>query len=95
MSEIAIVTSMGKETFTVLVPSIGVTQKVNIPRDHPRVKFTHIEAEKRTRLVPLEGHVCDWTEMDVVMFGKIIVSCHCTEAGPIDVLLRIVGPYRG
>merc|ERR1712183_666107 len=61
MSEIATVTSMGKESFTVLVLSTGVTQRVNIPRDHPLVKFQYFAGERRIHLVPLAGHACDWT----------------------------------
>jgi len=92
VSEVAIVTGMGRESFNVLVPSIGVVQRVQVGRDHPHLRYRFLEREKRMCLTPQPGSDCGFEDMDVVVFARILVSCHCTESGPVDVLLKIVGP---
>jgi DIS3-like exonuclease 2 len=95
-STLGVVVSVGEKAFTVFVPDLGVTTKVYLD-EHRDIYDVHVQqnekGQRRMFLVPINGHT--GPKLDIKLFQKITVSCHCKEKPPIDVSLKIVGLWKG
>ena len=95
-----VVLSVGDKTFTVYVPSIGVSAKVFLDEHADMVTaepYTHkvgrVEGgEKRIRLTRI-GKKGSWNKIDIKVFCKLCVNVTCKEKPPIDVKLMLEGPW--
>ena len=95
-STLGIVLSVGDKAFTVYVPSLGMSTMIFV-NDHTD-KFdiaVQNESKKKSMLfVPKNNTECSWSRLNIDIFIKIKVSCHCKERAPIDVGLRLIGPWQ-
>ena len=101
--------SVGEKTFTVFVPSLGASIKVFLQEhedcfntnaytdDHGK---RHIVIHPKTNVVPgmqTEGGTDEppsWKSLDIGVFTKLEVSCTCKDRPPIDVRVKVVGPWK-
>lgn len=94
-SALAVVVSVGEKAFTVFVPDLGVTTKVFCDEHKDRYDVrvqSNDNGQRRIFLTPIKETF--GPKLDIKLFKKITVSCHCKETPPIDVSLRVVGPWR-
>ena len=96
-STLGAVIGVGEKTFTVFVPEIGCSGKVFLDEHKDQLAF-HSHAGKDgqkqikvTRKKATRGS--KWSEFDVKFFAKITVSVSCKEKPPIDIKLRLEGPW--
>ena len=94
-SAFAVVTSVGTKTFTVFVPSLGLSTKIFLDDHSEKYNVTVNEGSNGCNSIILNPKVgVDGpSRLDIKIFSKIAVSCSCKDTAPIDVLLRIVGPW--
>jgi len=100
---LAVVIGVGEKTFTVLVPSLGLNQSVFL-EDHEHLEANIVEKGKIIVLRPKHSlsdgketsetsASCYWDKLNIQVFAKIAVSCECKARPPVDVAVRVVGPY--
>ena len=106
-SALGVVLSVGEKTFLTFVPSLGVCTAVFV--DHHKDQFniySEVSSDSKKRKIqfvpkqtPQENMVTNnnntWSKLDIRVFTKIEVSCHCKESPPIDVQLLVKGPWQG
>lgn len=107
-STLGVCLSVGEKTFTVFVPSLGASIKVFL-QEHEDCFNTnaytddngkrHIVIQPKTNVVPgmqLEDgtHEHSWKALDIKVFTKLEVSCTCKPRPPIDVRVKVVGPWK-
>lgn len=99
--------SVGEKTFTVFVPSLGASFKVFL-QEHEDCFNTnsysddngkrHIVINPKAVLIP--GMQSEdftepfWKSLDIKVFTKLEVSCTCKTRPPIDVSVKVVGPWK-
>ena len=95
----AIVTSVGEKSFTVFVPSLGLTTKVNL-EEHEHLMYEPSGEVRKIITVRCRGSADSnnaWTggsdPLEIRVFAKICVSCTCKLRSPIDVNVTLVGPW--
>ena len=99
-SALGVVLSVGETTFTIYVPSIGVSAKLFLDEHKEMVTFEpyvsktgKVEGgEKRLRLTRIGKHD-NWSQIDIKVFCKLSVNVSCKEKPPIDVKLTLEGPW--
>ena len=98
-SALGVVLSVGDTTFTIYVPSIGVSAKLFLDEHKDMVTFEpyviktgKVGGEKRLRLTCIGKHG-KWSQIDIKMFCKLSVNVLCKEKPPIDVKLMLEGPW--
>jgi DIS3-like exonuclease 2 len=100
-AQLGVVLSVGEKTFTVFVPSLGASIMLFLDEHKEQLTFepyTKGEDERRIRLVrkaaasAANGNT-GWSSIDVKVFTKLSVSCHCKEKPPIDVKVKLEGPW--
>ena len=95
LSTLGVVLSVGDKAFTVFVPAIGVSGKVLLDEHADVFEGRVIKDEKSSRrsmlLIPKSA---EGSKIDIKIFAKLAVSCHCKEDAPIDVKFRIVGVWK-
>lgn len=95
-STLGVVVSIGEKAFTVFVPDLGISSMVYLDehKDRYDVKVQKSDnGQRRMLMIPIRKNV--GPKLDVKLFQKIAVSCHCKEAPPIDVSIKIVGCWNG
>lgn len=95
LSTLGVCVSVGDKAFTVYVPEIGINTLVYLD-DHAELYEARVQKDKASgnrsmTLVPKHGS--GRSRLDIQVFSKLSISCHCKEEPPIDVKLRIVGPW--
>lgn len=90
---LGVVLSVGEKTFTVFVPIIGFSQTLFLD-DHEHIETSVLEEKSKLLLTLKDNKGFDWAKLKIKTFTKICVSCHCKTRPPIDVALRLVGPWR-
>mmetsp|Transcript_20216 Transcript_20216/g.57981 ORF Transcript_20216/g.57981 Transcript_20216/m.57981 type:complete len:980 (+) Transcript_20216:2-2941(+) len=104
-SAMGIVVSVGEKSFTVFVPSLGLSTRVNL-EDHEHLIYEPIEEIRKKIIVRRRGGGAEdgeggpmWTggsePLEIRVFAKIAVACICKETSPIDVIVKLVGPCSG
>ena len=95
-STLGVVVSIGEKAFTVFVPDLGVTSMVYLD-EHKDLYDVKVQkgdnGQRRMLLIPIKNNV--GPKLDVKLFQKIAVSCHCKDTPPIDVSLKIIGRWNG
>jgi len=96
-SALAVVTSVGRTTFTVFIPSLGLGTKIFMDdhKDKYNVTLNEKPNGHSTMILYPKVDIGGPSRLDIKIMEKIAVSCICKAAPPIDVALRIVGPWIG
>ena len=97
-SKLGVVLSVGDKTFVVFVPSLGVSAKVFV--DEQKDLFDAepylLHGKERRITLTRKGRSTGnhWLTIDVKVFVKLQVSVHCKETPPIDVKIKLEGPWK-
>lgn len=92
---LGVVVSVGVKTFTVFVPSLGISQTVFLD-EHSSDDLEVKVVESGRKMVLVNNNINannGWTKLIVKVFSKLCVSCQCKPRPPIDVSLHVVGPW--
>ena len=89
---LGVVLSIGEKSFTVFVPILGLSQKLFLD-DHEHLEASTVIQNKKLKILNKDSKSFGWITMNVKLFSKIKVSCRCKLRPPIDVCLRLVGPW--
>lgn len=98
-AQLGVVLSVGQKTFTVFVPSLGISSILFIDEHKTWISVQSVEEfspgnRKITleRIAPHEREV--WQKLVIRNFTRIRVSCLCRETAPINVKLVLEGPWE-
>ena len=102
-SAMGIVVSVGEKSFTVFVPSLGLSARVNL-EVHEHLIYESIGEIRRKIIVRRRGGGAEdgeegpmWTggsePLEIRVFAKVAVACICKETSPIDVIVKLRGPW--
>jgi hypothetical protein len=97
--------SVGKSSFTVFIPSLGVNQMLFLEEHKSWIAFQALEApgEEGTSSIRLTRrggcsdssvNVGTWATFDITVFAKLAVTVYCSDKPPIDVKLRLERPWE-
>ena len=95
-STLGVVLSVGEKTFTVFVPDLGVSAKVFCDEQKDLVKaepYTVHNHQRRIKLIRKGGGSSAWREIDVKVFTKLKVAVLCKEKPPMDIAVKLEGPW--
>ena len=96
-STLGVVMSIGQKTFTVFIPSLGLSSLVFLDEHKDWINFEtyeHLGKERRIRLERSAKHKNErWTKLVLKTLTKIRVTCQCQEKPPIGVKLIMEGPW--
>jgi len=106
-STLGVCLSVGEKTFTVFVPKLGASIKVFLQEHEDCFNanaFTddggkrHIVISPKQDLIPGMSQSDDdkgpsWKSLDIGIFTKLEVACTCKARPPIDVRVKVVGPW--
>jgi len=122
--EMGLVLSVGVSSFTVFVPTLGVSTLLYLEEHKDILTYTSSvlaaeaaaaandiddedalgqsimmeqqgQEEARTITLTNIGTDSDWTTLEIDIFVKISVMVYCRDKPPIDVKLRLEGPWTG
>ena len=108
-SVLGVCLGIGEKTFTVFVPSLGLSTRVFLEEHVDIFDMNTVEDESgrrqlvirpKSRVIPgmqrTEGDDGpSWKALNITIFTKLTVSCVCKDRTPIDVKVMIVGPWNG
>ena len=96
LSTLGVVVSVGEKAFTVFVPSIGMSGLVYLD-EHSDIFEARVTKDENSgqRSMFLVPKIAEASQINIKMFKKLAIACHCKEDPPIDVKLRIVGSWEG
>ncbi|KAL7522669.1 hypothetical protein ACHAWX_007355 [Stephanocyclus meneghinianus] len=108
-SVLGVCLGIGEKTFTIFVPSLGLSTRVFLEEHRDIFDMNTFEdcggkrkliIRPKSNLVPgMEAkdgenrRVHSWTSLNVSVFTKLNVACFCKEKTPIDVKVMVVGPW--
>jgi DIS3-like exonuclease 2 len=97
-SKLGVVVSIGQKTFTVFVPSLGISALVFLDEHKDWIKSQPMDENavmgRRIKLERIAGHNGErWSELMIKSFTKIRIKCKCQEKPPIGVKLELEGPW--
>ena len=107
-STLGVCLSVGEKTFTVFVPKLGASIKVFLQEHDDCFNYNsftddggkrHIVISPKTDAVPgMQQSESDtdhsWKSLDIGVFTKLEVACTCKARPPIDVRVKVVGPWE-
>lgn len=102
-AQLGIVLSVGQSTFAVFVPSLGVNVKLFLQEHKDMVTYACDEARDGSRRILLQrkvqdGHPCEggieWNSLEIEVLTRLQVTVICKEIPPVDVKVRLEGPWR-
>jgi len=107
-STLGVCLSVGEKTFTVFVPKLGASIKVFLQEHEDCFNtnaFTdesgkrHIVISPKLDSIPGMPQSDDdtgpsWKSLDIGIFTKLEVACTCKARPPIDVRVKVVGPWK-
>ncbi|KAL7569843.1 hypothetical protein ACA910_008512 [Epithemia clementina (nom. ined.)] len=105
--EMGVVLSVGLSSFTVFCPSVGVSTLLYLEEHKDMLTFQNRELAGKEAAIGTDstptGPVIDlvnqkhgdksWTSLEIRIFAKIKVTLYCRDKPPIDVKLRLEGPW--
>jgi len=111
-STLGVCLGVGEKTFTVFVPSLGLSTRVFLQEHEDEFDVNAFEDDDGGRRIVIrpktndvpgmqrpgdgEGNAGDsWKSLDVRVFTKLEVACTCKMQPPIDVRVKVVGPWKG
>lgn len=102
-SQLGIVLSVGQSTFSVFVPTLGVNIKLFLQEHKDMVTYASDEASDGSKRIllqrkvqdgrPCEGEI-EWDSLEIEVLTKLQVTVICKETPPVDVKVRLEGPWR-
>lgn len=110
-STLGVCLGVGVKSCTVFVPSLGMSTKVFLQEHEDEFVINAFEDENhggkrrivvspKTDVVP--GMHADtnrggptWKSLDICVFAKLEVACTCRMQPPIDVRVKVIGPWTG
>jgi exoribonuclease R len=95
-SKLGVVLSVGEKTFTVFVPSLGVSAKLFLEEHQDWVKASPfvLKNDRRIKLERTSRHNGEtWSEIVIKFFTKLRVTCICDDKPPISVKIVLEGPW--
>ena len=97
-SQLGVVLSVGEKTFTVFVPSLGISTMLFLDEHTSWIKYEAQQANnvtgRRIKLERISRHNNEhWKELMITNFVKIRVTCKCHDKPPISVKLELEGPW--
>jgi len=94
-STLGVVVSIGEKAFKVHIPKIAVTTMVYLDehKDAYDVKVQQNNSGQR-RMIMIPKKPNTGQRLDINLFTKLSISCMCKEKPPIDVALKVVGPWK-
>lgn len=98
-SELGVVLSVGVKTFLVYIPSLGLSTMLFLDEHQDVLDSEFVEDDDLTRRIILrqksdiEG--IQWGALEIKVFTKLTVTVYCREKPPIDVKLKLEGPWSG
>jgi len=106
-SQLAVVLSVGKTTFTAFVPSLGTSALLYLQEHTDSLAYAAEEGNDGSRRILLQqkppkpnqqqngGDPPRWDTMEITIFVKLSVTVICKEKPPVDIKLQLEGPWRG
>jgi len=109
-SVLGVCLGVGEKTFTVFVPSLGLSTRVFLQEHEDEFDMNAFEDDggkrrivvrPRTNVVPgMETAAAgrcpeerQWKSLNIQVFTKLEVACTCKMQPPIDVQVKVVGPW--
>jgi len=110
-STLGVCLGVGEKTFTVFVPSLGMSTRVFLQEHEDEFNINAFEDEEhggkrrivispKTDVVPgMEeeksgsDRIPSWKSLNICVFTKLEVTCACKMQPPIDVRVKMVGPW--
>jgi VacB/RNase II family 3'-5' exoribonuclease len=98
-SELGVVMSVGVKTFNVYVPSLGISTMLFLDEHLDELTSQYVEAQDGARRITLNQKAgregIQWGTIDIKVFTKLLVTVFCKDKPPIDVGLKLEGPWSG
>lgn len=105
-SALGVCLGIGEKTFTVFVPSLGLSTRVFLDEHVDVFDMNVVEDDggrrklvirPKSNVVPgmdvEESDRLTWKSMSVSIFTKLTVACYCKDRTPIDVMVKVIGPW--
>jgi len=105
-SVLGVCLGIGEKTFTVFIPSLGFSTRVFLDEHVDVFDMNVIEDDggrrklvirPKSNVVPGmdvgESDELPWKSLNVSIFTKLTVACYCKDRTPIDVMVKVVGPW--
>jgi len=95
--ELGIVLSVGVSTFTVFVPSLGAAALLFLDEHKDVLTFEALEEEESRRILLEQkdgGSQNRWGRLEIKVFTKLLVTIYCKDKPPIDIKLKLEGPWK-
>ena len=115
-SVLGVCLSVGEKTFTVFVPSLGISTRVFLQEHEDEFTINaykdsndkrRIVIQPKTDVIPGMDPTAvaavdekgsssierGWKSLDIRVFTKLEVACSCKNQAPIDVRVKVVGPW--
>ena len=93
-----IVLSVGNKTFTVFVPSLGVSGLLFLDEHQASLTYESIEHDDGDRTITLtQGPSANgnrWDTMEIKVFAQIKLTMRCREHPPVDIKFQLEGPWN-
>jgi DIS3-like exonuclease 2 len=97
-SQLGVVLSVGKSAFTVFVPSLGVNALLYLQDHKDLLTYASDEDRDGTKRILLQQKPdtssIHWGVLEIVLLTKLQVTITCRDQPPVDVKLRLEGPWR-
>jgi DIS3-like exonuclease 2 len=97
ISSLGVVISVGEKVFTVYVQALGCSGKVFLEEHKSTMigdSYVSKNGQRQMKILRLNDTVSTlWSELDIHVFQKVEVSVFCNEKPPIDIRLRLEGPW--
>jgi len=100
--QLGVVLSVGQKTFTVFVPSLGISALVFLDEHKDWIEFQDFnfgkggdQPDKRIKLKRTAKHKGEqWKELEIKFFSRVRVTGVCSDKAPITVKLQLEGPWK-
>jgi DIS3-like exonuclease 2 len=96
-SQLGVVLSVGVTTFTVYVPSLGINVMLFLEEHKEGLTSEFTEQDDGGRRIVLKqkpgARGIQWGTLEIKVFTKIVVTVYCRDKPPIDVKLKLEGPW--
>jgi DIS3-like exonuclease 2 len=97
-SQMAVVLSVGKSSFTVFIPSLGTSALLYLMEHKDQLTYATDEQADGTRRIllqqkPGKGKI-HWKTLEIHVLVKLTVTVVFKDKAPIDIKARLEGPWR-
>ncbi|KAL3816226.1 hypothetical protein ACHAXA_002172 [Cyclostephanos tholiformis] len=106
-STLGVCLGVGEKTFTVFVPSLGMSTRVFLQEHENEFNSNAFEDSSGKRRIVIQpqnaitdpsasgdrSQSCSWESLEIGVFTKLEVACTCKLQPPIDVRVKVIGPW--